>query len=310
MILVFFILSFLGFQGCGQSQTASSKRSEFVLSAVMYKGIVDVKMQEGYTEDEIKKFKKESFLTPGSAFLTESGDLSKVQSDYTETNGTSKRGSIKYIIHAAPGARDARKISDTNLITHFPGDHDKVDMDFEPTIEKIKNSIKNALDLANKNNIQSVAIPLVGGKIFFGRINKGIKPDTKGKSNQEMPAITLVDLAGAIVDVALLNKYEKLSVKFVDYGMSKGIRSQYLLKAALAKSQSEMVVYGSGKRGITDFSLHGCDAIINAANIEGEFGGGISGIIGDATGMRDAIDAAVKNKIIEFYNKTRVSSFL
>jgi hypothetical protein len=78
MILVFFLLSFLGFQGCGQSQTASSKRSEFVLSAVMYKGIVDVKMEEGYTEDEIKKFKKESFLTPGSAFLTESGDLSKV----------------------------------------------------------------------------------------------------------------------------------------------------------------------------------------------------------------------------------------
>lgn len=57
------------------------------------------------------------------------------------------------------------------------------------------------------------------------------------------------------------------------------------------------VVQGS----ITDFKTHGCSAIVNAANMELLFGGGVSGVIERATGAGPRIEEEAARKLDGFY---------
>lgn len=142
MVCIVFLMTIWSFQGCGQSQPAGSglgrstsfsspepasphpvslQSSELpCLLTRSYKGLGGIKLQEeGHCSDQIKKFKDENCLTPGSVLLIESGALAS-------------RG-IKYVIRAAIGAIKSRTTAEG-----------KIDIDFEPSVRNVENSIKNA----------------------------------------------------------------------------------------------------------------------------------------------------------------------
>jgi O-acetyl-ADP-ribose deacetylase (regulator of RNase III) len=52
---------------------------------------------------------------------------------------------------------------------------------------------------------------------------------------------------------------------------------------------------------ITDARLHGASAIVNAANMEVTFGGGLSGAIAKATGRADEINEEARRAIESIY---------
>ncbi len=149
--------------------------------------------------------------------------------------------------------------------------------EFVPTLESVALSVKNSLSLASKLNHQSIAIPFIGGKIFLQRI---------GVSSQT--------LASAIVDSIQAGKNE-LTVKLIAFSDE----DYFLFKTIIQnKSITDIAVL---QGSILDFKLHGCSAIINAANMEVIFGGGISGAIANATENEREINEEAQMIIHEFY---------
>jgi O-acetyl-ADP-ribose deacetylase (regulator of RNase III) len=195
----------------------------------------------------------EKMLPRGSALITTSGDMNKE--------------GISAIIHAATGAMT------------------KSDGEFEPTVDSIKNSIKNSFILARRYKHKRVAVPFLGGGIFASRMG-----------------VTKEELADIIISAALKNQ-RKLEVVFVLFtAAEETIFRDTLANYTNAKNAS--VVKGS----ITEFDIHKATAIVNAANMEVIFGGGISGAIGSASGQADQIDAEAAeavSRVAQACNETR-----
>jgi hypothetical protein len=105
-------------------------------------------------------------------------------------------------------------------------------------------------------------------------------------------------LASAIVQACVSN-CSGLNIRLVtflpeDTRLFDSIVPQHL--PGLASGSSMSVLQGD----ICHFSLHGCSAIVNAANTEVQFGAGVSGAIAKGTGCRDAIDREAKNVVKRF----------
>jgi O-acetyl-ADP-ribose deacetylase (regulator of RNase III) len=201
----------------------------------------------------------------GTVFDSEvkaAGMLPRGSAIVTSSGDLSNKG-IKHIIHAATGSmtRGGPK--------------------FDPTEKGVIDAVQNSLDLARQHGDKRVAVPFIGGKIFVDRI--GVSPQA---------------LADRIVETAIKNRGD-LELRFVTFGDE----DTQLFNNSLAKYGASLnatqatVVSGS----ITDYSLHGASAIINAANMEVQFGGGLSGVIGRATGMSDKIDKESQEAIKNFY---------
>jgi O-acetyl-ADP-ribose deacetylase (regulator of RNase III) len=152
---------------------------------------------------------------------------------------------------------------------------------FGPSLDGVVKSVMNSLELARRNGHKRVALPFIGGKIFVERIG-----------------IPAQELAKAIVDNAMIHRGD-LELRIVTFGSE----DTSLFTTAMAPyrtlvpSKTVDVVDGS----ITDFNLHGATAIVNAANMEVIFGGGLSGVIARASGQADAINAEAQKTIKEFY---------
>lgn len=146
---------------------------------------------------------------------------------------------------------------------------------FEPTLLSIQESINSSLELARANGFKRVAIPFIGGGIFSERLG-----------------VSLESLADLIVKSSLQESHG-LELRFVTFGN----RDTSLFKDSLSR-QREITADASVLDGsITDFSLHGASAILNAANMEVQFGGGLSGVIGRATGQHDKINEEARFEI-------------
>jgi len=156
--------------------------------------------------------------------------------------------SIQAIVHAAPGSMEGAKT-------------------IEPTLESVLESVKNSVKLAIEEGHKRIAIPLVGGGIFLDRINAKRSPQKK---------ITIEELAKEIIKVAAPYG-DQIQLVFMDYASSKHFQNAN-------KQLKTRIITKNGD--ITDFKKHQCTAIVNAANVELIFGGGISGNI------KDAINAA------------------
>ncbi len=151
---------------------------------------------------------------------------------------------------------------------------------FEPTLESISTSIKNSLILAFQYNHKRIAIPFIGGGVFAKRI--GVEPQ---------------ELANLIVETTL-QEHGSIEIRFMTFGE----KDTELFKHALKNLEDDFdlsnvsVVNGS----ITDFKQHGASAIVNAANLEVTFGGGLSGIIARATRREKEINQEAHAQIVSW----------
>lgn len=225
----------------------------------------------GFVEKSVMK--KESPKTATVATPEVSGD----EKSLLQKNNMLPRGSalvtssgqladtgITQIIHAATGAMG--KSGDI----------------FEPNLQSIKDSVKNSVILAKLGGHKSLAIPFIGGKIFLQRI--GVSADT---------------LASTIIGSAIKESNGEINIKFVAFGEA----DTALFKNSLSRlypvisNQRAEVLSGS----LTDYSLHQSSAIVNAANMEVVFGGGLSGVIAGATGNSEAINQEAASLINGFF---------
>ncbi len=188
------------------------------------------------------KLVKQDMAPLGSAAITSSGALAE-------------KG-IKHIIHAATGS-----MAKTGEI-------------YNPSLESIDNSIKNAIKIADKYNIKSVAIPFIGSGIFISRM---------GTTKEKLAFLLLKASATGNAHVVAV-AYDEKDLKV--------FTKAYEKLEAPEKKKVKLV-----KGSITDYSLHKSVAIINAANIELVFGGGVSGHIGKASGKSQEINQECRKLI-------------
>lgn len=179
------------------------------------------------------------------------------------SSGDLEKSGIRQIIHAATGS------------STMDGP------DFTPTLAGVTDSVKNSLALARANGHKRVALPFLGGKIFVDRI--GVAPQA---------------LADAIVEKAIKER-NGLEIRFVTFGDE----DTRLFQNAVAKYRGSLtdsdvsVLSGS----LTNAKLHGASAIVNAANMEVQFGGGLSGVIGEASGQAERINEEARQAIEAIY---------
>ncbi|CAI2161472.1 10373_t:CDS:10 [Funneliformis geosporum] len=221
-------------------------------------------------EKELNAFKgsKEGKRKPpriprGSALLTTSGKLGEQR--------------INHIIHACPGSHSG----ESNI---------------KPTLDGVIKSVQNSLLLAQKNKITSIAFPLIGGEIFLDYFEEltGNEKDKKERLAETIMvnAINQVlnDLSLGIITIVFVDFYSFFrngELPFQKaYKKIKGEKN--IWKNAL--DNARLVEGNNTNQGILNYENHKCEAIVNAANLECKFGGGISGRIGKATGNITAID--------------------
>jgi O-acetyl-ADP-ribose deacetylase (regulator of RNase III) len=184
-------------------------------------------------------------------------------------SGNLAKQNITHIIHAASGAMGP--VGDWS----------------QPSVDGVKHSIINSFVLAERFGHKRVALPFIGGRIFLGALG-----------------MTKKELARAIVQTALENR-KHLEVRMVAYGTE----DFDIFNSVLAESSSQppyqdlgnafLVVEGD----IAQFAVHGATVIVNAANMEVTFGGGVSGKIGSATGIPTQINNEAHALIRQFNRK-------
>lgn len=187
-------------------------------------------------------------------------------------SGNLEKVGIKQIIHAAPGAMG------------------KSGVNFAPTVKGLRLSVKNAIWLAEKMKLNCLAIPFIGGGIFHGAM---------GVSKEK--------LAGEIVDAAVATK-TKTRVIFVPFGADDTAIFKKIMQPPASGIRGILTRhipahFTLAPGSLVDFQIHKCETIVNAANMELHFGGGLSGRIGDATGQAAAINAAAQILLKKYYGE-------
>ena len=145
---------------------------------------------------------------------------------------------------------------------------------YAPSISALKLSLTNSIRLAIDNKFKTIAIPFLGSGIFLERMN-----------------VSKNDLASNILSI-LYQHSSQISIVLVAYG-----KYDFELFKSLNKDKKIKIVNGS----IIDFSVHNSKVIVNAANTELIFGGGLSGVIGKATHKIREINKANQDIISEIY---------
>ena len=131
----------------------------------------------------------------------------------------------------------------------------------EPTRTSVADAVINSLALAASHGRARLAIPFIASGIFRQRI---VPPCDKDEL-AEIIVKACEDHCGTVTPV------------IVAYGTADHTSFQ----TAIAKLGATKVTLIEGS--VTDHHLHKCDVIVNAANMEVTFGGGMSGRIGAAT---------------------------
>lgn len=238
-------------------------------------GVYDLSSEDRVLAAKIEHNQSDQFLDvqmvpSGSAVLTESGDL--------------KNQGIQGILHAASGSMTRN------------------DGVFKPSIEGITNSIKNSLILAREKGYSSVAIPFIGGGIFLGRL--GITKEELAyhiakASLHHSRNLKIVFVGYTEEDFSILEEARERALKEVSF---KKKALDFILMSASAKKRSS-VAHGS----LVDYQVHNCELVINPANTEVAFGGGLSGVIARASGQSYQIDRDAQELIQEIANERSLS---
>lgn len=150
---------------------------------------------------------------------------------------------------------------------------------FDPTRESVAACLENSFLLASQHGYKGLAIPFIASSIFLNRI---------------IPSIDKDELASLIVKSC---QTYRGSVDAVIVAHGAGDMSHF--EKAMKSNTDKGVTLADGS--ITHYSDHKCAAIVNAANMEVIFGGGLSGVIGNATGEIQQINAEAAAMIKDFW---------
>lgn len=150
---------------------------------------------------------------------------------------------------------------------------------FDPTRKSVAACIENSFLLAIANGQNRLAIPFIAGGVFFHRIHPEIDKD---------------ELADIIVK-SCQSHHGSVDAVIVAYGAD----DMTHFNKAMTGNTDKGVTLVEGS--ITHYADHKCAAIANAANMEVLFGGGVSGIIGNATGEIQAIDQEAALNVKTFW---------
>lgn len=199
----------------------------------------------------------EGLLPRGSALMTTSGKLAD-------------KG-ILAIVHPATGA-----------MTKSGGS-------YEPTLDSIEESIDLSIQLAVANHFENISVPFLGGGIFASRMNvtteklaESIIRATQGsvvKLAESSPSSPSSKIAAQIVlwskDAEGWELFNRVCSQIKERNPSQDLIScdKLLVKGNIVENHDDRP-----------------RAIINAANMEIQFGGGLSGVIGKASGNSNGID--------------------
>ena len=183
---------------------------------------------------------------------------------------------ITAIFHAATGT----------MKTYFP----KAPY-YEPSLQSVEDSIQACFELSKLNGNKRIAMPYIGGSIFKNRIFA-----KQGLSDDEQNERLVACIVAATISNAKASTSDFCFVAFDN--PSYLLFSSELKKSFGAVDLSEHLMEGD----ITDFKLHNCDGIVNAANMEVLFGGGISGAIATATHDKANIDLEANHCILQFWS--------
>lgn len=219
----------------------------------------------------IHRADQEQFMNVLGDFLKMNKDVSKVELGSELYDNSLKslnmlpRGSA-----LITSAGELEKTGIKNIIHAATGSMTKSGGNFEPTLKSIEDSIINSLKLAKNHGHKRIAIPFIGGAIFLGRIG-----------------VSAPELAETIIKSAVNNR-NGLEISFVAFGENPTALFQEILKKNYPQISADQVNVVNGS--ITEFDLHKASAIVNAANMEVLFGGGLSGAIARATNRMQQID--------------------
>ena len=162
---------------------------------------------------------------------------------------------------------------------------------YDPSLQSVEDSIKACFVLGKINGNKRLAMPFIGGNIFKKRIFYG-----QGLSKDEENERLVACIISSTVNSA---KSSGSDFCFVAYDQP----TYLLFSSELKKSYGEVDLSEHLKEAnITHFKSHKCDGIVNAANMEVQFGGGISDAIGRATQNQIHIDKEAKADIIQFWS--------
>lgn len=167
-----------------------------------------------------------------------------------------------------------------HIIHAAPGAMTESGKYFDPTLKGLRLSLRNTIELAKKQNLSCIAMPFIGGGIFLHAFK-----------------MTKEQLAKDIV-VTLKKLKPATEIVFVTWGQEDTEIFKKLLDAKIGTPNFRLVP-GS----ITDFKAHQCSTIVNAANMEIVFGGGISGVIGNATQKSAEINGGARQLIEKYYQQ-------
>jgi O-acetyl-ADP-ribose deacetylase (regulator of RNase III) len=186
------------------------------------------------------------------------------------TSGNLAAKGIVAIMHAATGSMTARGWG-----------YD------EPTLDSVQQSIENGFALLTANGYNKMAVPFVGGGVFLNRIG-----------------CTKPELVDRIV-LSCLTKYaaETVMVVYQDPHLMKLFQSS--IAAQFPKVDASTVLVDAG---ITSFHGHHCPVIMNAANMEVQFGGRLSLAIAQATGHETQINQEALADIQAFWKSVNLTS--
>ncbi|CAG8679778.1 14416_t:CDS:1 [Cetraspora pellucida] len=223
-------------------------------------------------------------LPAGCALMTDTLDGSGNGSSILNSKG------ITHIIHAGP-----------KEWSKFPSD--------EEFVECVVKSVQNCIILAERNNFERLAVPLVGGDIFLGKCDpeKLAEGIIRGVANQlaecqKVKEIALIDFDKK-PPYLFLKKIQQLE------------KELFNTKIQLSADRFIGILKGSNKTNswfgnqktikvkvgdIRDKNLHSCSAIVNAANTYYGMGSGLAGAIKAQTGNAGKINAKAKELISEF----------
>lgn len=170
----------------------------------------------------------------------------------TSAGDLAKTG-VEKIVHTASGS----------MMHRGPG--------YEPTVESISNSLVNAVALARAAGYTRVASPIIAGSIFRSRV------EYQGQMGIDLQ--TLVDIV--VGTLARESAGMKIVLTIRDNSPEEAETIAVALKKLSPGDAARFEVAPIVQAALAKFSAHHAPVVINSANMELLFGGGVSGQVAD-----------------------------